>query len=320
MLKLLDGCDNRCVFCSETHERVSRLAEPAARALIAEMRARGVESLVFSGGEPTAHAGLPALIALARELGFARVSVFTNGRRFADRGYARSLRLAGLDSALVSLHGPDAETHASVAGVAGGFEETLPGIDNLLEQGVDVLLNTVVCKLNYLRLEDLVGFVGRRFRNRVRLQISDLFSTVRVFGNAWLHVPYAELKPALHGALIEASRTGLPCCTVLFPLCVLDPLFMDALELREEEGATLVAEDAAPGLAWKKPKFRAHRRYLPTCRACCLRPVCAGLAKSYPVYGDEREFFRPFVGLDPGGLLAANRERDRKTHPAGQGE
>ena len=274
------------------------------------MKSCGADSLVFSGGEPTSYPGLEALIAHAKGIGFSRVTVFSNGRRLNNKEYTLSLVAAGLDAALVSIHGPDANTHESVAGVQGAFEETLQGVDNLLEHGIEVLVNTVVSRVNYRRIEDHVDFIGNRFSNRVRVQLSDLFSTSRVFKNPELHVPYRELKPWLDGALIRATCLRLPCCTSLFPLCVLDPFFMDALELRQEERETIVVgEDHI--LTWKKPEFESHRQYLDACRKCSLRRACPGLSKSYRVNGTDRELFRPFTHLDPADCLAANRERDR---------
>lgn len=276
------------------------------------MKERGADCLVFSGGEPTDHFGLEELIGHAKNAGFARASIFSNGRRLKDRNYAGSLKAAGLDSALVSLHGPDSRIHDSVVGATGAFEETLRGIENLLDQGVEVLLNTVVSRINFQRLEEQVDFITSRFSGRVRLQLSDLFPTARVFKNSWLHVPYRELKPWLTGALIEASCANLACCTALFPLCVLDPFFMDALELREKERDTLVVGEDFQSLVWRKPDFLSHRYYLNVCRYCSLRRVCPGIAKSFRLNGRDRELFRPFVHLDPEGCLAANRDRDRE--------
>lgn len=298
---------------------MSRLSLPVARALIERMKACGADNLVLSGGEPTRHPGLEPLMFVAKNIGFVRVTIFSNGRRFKDKAYTRSLKAAGLSSALISLHGPDAETHASLVGVKEAFGETLEGIDHLLEQGVEVVINTVVSKLNYRRLEDQIEFVARRFSNRTRLQLSDLFATARVFENPGLHVPYRELKPWLANALIKATCLDLPCCTILFPLCVLDPFFMDAFELREEERESLVGGDDFRGLVWRKPEFKSHRCYLRNCRDCSLRPVCPGLSKSYRVNGMEGGLFRPFAHLDPGSCIAANRERDKKSSPAGQG-
>ncbi len=317
ILKLLDACQNRCLFCAETSSADSRFSPADARALLERMRSDGADSLVLSGGEPTGYRGLEDLIAHAKAIGYERVAVFSNGRRMRDGKYTDALAKAGLDAALVSVHGPDARTHESVVGVGNAFEESLQGVDHLLSHGIDVLINTVVSTVNYQRLEDHVDFISNRFSSRVRLQLSDLFTTTRVLRNPELHVPYRELKPWLEKALIRATCLGLPCCTSLFPLCVLDPFFMDALELREEERETLVAGEGG-GVTRRKPKFDLHRYYLDVCRNCSLRRACPGIPRSYRLSETDREIFRPFAHLDPEGCLAANRKRDCRPKPFGE--
>lgn len=317
ILKLLDACQNRCLFCAEASSEDSRLSPADARALLERMRSAGADSLVFSGGEPTGHRGLEGLIAHAKDLGYTRIAVFSNGRRLRDDRYTDALASAGLDAALISVHGPDARTHESVVGAGNAFEETLQGIDNLLSHGIDVLINTVVSTVNFQRLEDHVDFIATRFSGRVRLQLSDLFPTTRVLRNPELHVSYRELKPWLGKALIRATCLSLPCCTSLYPLCVLDPFFMDALELREEDRETLVAGDGC-GPTRRKPEFEFHRYYLGVCRNCSLRRVCPGIPKSYRMNETDREVFRPFAHLEPEGCLAANQKRDRRPNHPGE--
>ncbi len=317
ILKLLDTCRNRCLFCAETSSTDSGLSLTDARALLERMRSDGADALVFSGGEPTGYRGLEDLIAHAKDIGYGRVTVFSNGRRMRDDKYTDALAKAGLDAALVSVHGPDAPTHESVVGVGKAFEESLQGVDNLLSHGIEVLINTVVSAVNYQRLEDHVDFIATRFSARVRLQLSDLFTTTRVLMSPELHAPYRKLKPWLEKALIRATCLNLPCCTSLFPLCVLDPFFMDALELREEERETLIAGEGG-GPNRRKPKFEFHRYYLDLCRRCSLRRVCPGIPRSHHLSEKDRVLFRPFAHLDPEGCLAANRKRDCRPKPFGE--
>ena len=51
---------------------------------IENRRKDGAESIGFIGGEPTLHPKLPEMITLAREKGFKRIALCTNGSRLAD--------------------------------------------------------------------------------------------------------------------------------------------------------------------------------------------------------------------------------------------
>ena len=101
-------CNNNCVFCMEedrdgryvnnsamTRERVRWILE----------RHRGAEEACFTSGEPTTRPELPEFVAWARELGYARISVMTNGRRISQMPYAAGLARAGMNRFYVSIHG-----------------------------------------------------------------------------------------------------------------------------------------------------------------------------------------------------------------------
>lgn len=128
------ACNNNCIFCieedRETRFRVLANQTPmdVRRMLEAGSRAR---QAMFVSGEPTLNARLPEYVTMARDLGFASVGLITNGRRLAYRSYARTLLEAGLDHVLVSIHGPDAQTHDALTRTNGSYSQTLAGIANL---------------------------------------------------------------------------------------------------------------------------------------------------------------------------------------------
>ena len=96
-------------------------ADPDLDCLAAQMdalkTASGPCNVQISGGEPTVREDLPAIIALARERAFGLVQVNTNGLRLAEeKGYAESLRQAGLDSVYLQWDGVSEATFMKLRG------------------------------------------------------------------------------------------------------------------------------------------------------------------------------------------------------------
>lgn len=121
-------CNNTCVFCEARDEaRTQSLKE-----LVAQVDGMdSIENLVLSGGEPTLHRDLIALISHARRRGAKRIKLITNGRRLADMDFLTDVVEAGCRLFEVKIEGSGPEVHETVTGAANSFEQTLRGLDNL---------------------------------------------------------------------------------------------------------------------------------------------------------------------------------------------
>src|SRR4029077_4373803 len=100
-------CNTACA-CGFVSPLLPSPAEAAVRAAIERAGSEGAD-LVLSGGEPTLNPRLVEYVRLAKRVGVSAVEVQTNATRLAERGLARALADAGLDRAMVSLHGSTAE-------------------------------------------------------------------------------------------------------------------------------------------------------------------------------------------------------------------
>src|SRR5439155_16308091 len=81
----------------------------------------------------------------------------------ADPALARTLANAGLDRAMVSLHGSTAAISDEVTGAPGTFELTVRGIDELTSAGIRTRLNFVFCQANRGNFPSFVDFVAARW-------------------------------------------------------------------------------------------------------------------------------------------------------------
>lgn len=160
-LHLTYTCTASCAFCSEEGRmRAYRRAPVDARLVRDVLRAwvpRGVRHVHFTGGEPTLHPELPALLALCKRGGL-KTSMGTNGHRLADPAYAARV-VPHLDEVIVSLHGPDAATHEGLTHATGGFARAVAAIRAFPRPGVNVVVtrDTLGCVAETVRLAVSLG-------------------------------------------------------------------------------------------------------------------------------------------------------------------
>jgi pyruvate-formate lyase-activating enzyme len=124
--------------------------------------------LSLTGGEPTIHPDFFQLLSYFRKrLPEIPITLLSNGRRFADAkfaaGYLRAARPPFVTA--IALHGPDARTHDAVAGVRGGFSQTVRGLKNLFRFGCGrkVEIRLVLHKKNIARTARTLAFLLKTF-------------------------------------------------------------------------------------------------------------------------------------------------------------
>ena len=126
-------------------------------------------SVSFTGGEPTLHPDLEVFVAHARGLGM-KTNLISNGWLLGDARVA-ALSRAGLDSAQLSLEGPDAARHDALVGKAGAFERLWAGLDRLRGAGVRVHTNTTISRGNVDVLDGIVELVADRGLDRLTMNM-----------------------------------------------------------------------------------------------------------------------------------------------------
>lgn len=156
--ELTAKCNNNCAFCYNPERCIDFFAprpeESTRNRQIAELSVvKGVMAACLTGGEPfLASNDLFAVLAIYRQAG-CYTSINTNAR-LIDQATACKLARAGLNSALVSLHGVG-ELHDLMVGVKGAFKETMSGLIALKQAGVRVMPNFVATAKNIHGLGDL---------------------------------------------------------------------------------------------------------------------------------------------------------------------
>lgn len=272
-------CDNRCVMCANAAvfsantckdylfpRQAARLERHLRGAAAYRKNARVPGAWNLTGGEPTLNPDFLKTVAyFRRRLPGEPLTLLSNGRRFADRGFAAAFAAAAGPpfTLAVSLHGPSAAAHDAVAGVKGAFRDTLSGLKNIfsLPGAPLVEIRVILHRLNYRRLGATLGFIRRVFRGRAyRVVVMYYEQEGRGARNqARLAVSLSAAARAVNAgsrALLGFREARL----YHFPLCLLKP------GLRRSAVVSLPPED---------------RVYPPVCRACAARAACVGLMRPY---------------------------------------
>ena len=130
------------------------------RQAIDRLDAAGVPMVTFTGGEPTMREDIAELVGYARRM-VTRLN--TNGTNLTEE-LVEKLKAAGLDSLQVTLYSHSAEVHNALVG-AERFEDTVRGIKRAVAAGLDISINTPLCKKNadYEETLKLISALGVRF-------------------------------------------------------------------------------------------------------------------------------------------------------------
>ena len=156
-------CNQKCVFCYAAGQQMGKAQEMTTqqwKQAIDVLEAARVPMVTFTGGEPTQRPDIAELIGYAKRM-VTRLN--TNGVNLAPE-MVRQLKAAGLDSVQVTLYSHDTDIHNALVG-SDHYEETVQGIRNAVAAGLDISINTPLCRKNadYEKTLAFIHSLGVRF-------------------------------------------------------------------------------------------------------------------------------------------------------------
>lgn len=290
-------CNQVCRFC-ELADMDTELSADKIRRALDEAFARGSRRVILTGGEPTLSPDLVDHVRYARSLGFTEIELQTNAVLLERGDRARALREAGLTSAQISLHGPDAAISDRLTAAPGTHEKTLRGVDALLSAGVRCLLNHLVFVDNAPLLVEFVELVAARWsshREQLVIQFHSVRNEFATPEEGRAHIArYSDYAPTLRRAIDRARELGLRTHDLQDPtgipsLCVLgaDESYL---------GPIRAQVDRPRMHAWENEWMTR----VPACSECALSHACMGVPRHYLALHGADEF-RAFPLERPGG-------------------
>lgn len=146
-------CNQRCTNCYAAGQHqadVEELSTDEWKRVIDKCRKAFIPQITFTGGEPTLRNDLVELVEYSQ---WFVTRLNTNGI-LLSKGLCENLYEASLDSVQVTLYSSVKEEHELLTGV-NAFEKTVQGIKNALETGLNVSINTPLCRINKNYVETL---------------------------------------------------------------------------------------------------------------------------------------------------------------------
>ena len=139
-------CNQKCVHCYAAGQKLvseKELSTDDWKKIIDKCRESMIPQLTFTGGEPTMRDDLFELIEYSQ---WFVTRLNTNGIKLT-KDYCKKLYDASLDSCQITFYSDDEEIHNKLVG-ANQYVNTVAGIDNALDAGLSVSVNTPLCTLN----------------------------------------------------------------------------------------------------------------------------------------------------------------------------
>ncbi|QQA74583.1 His-Xaa-Ser system radical SAM maturase HxsC [Pectobacterium parmentieri] len=219
-----ERCNNRCLFCSQPPKTPNDdwLLTQSALA-IAAFNFNGLVGV--SGGEPLLYGEefLSFLDFVIDNAPDTSLHVLTNGRQFADARFAEKVRERSKRMNItfgIPLYSSRQQIHDHLVGSDGAFRDTVKGLINAGNSGINIELRIIPTKANYHDLADVVEYIGRVFSNISQISIMGLESIGWARKN-WdeIFVSHDSYATSLSLATDTANRAGIPLVIFNYPLC-----------------------------------------------------------------------------------------------------
>lgn len=290
------ACNAKCGFCynppitPELLRRELPLHE-AAKSLYQGAR-DGARALNIHGGEVTLRDDLPQTLALARRLGYRRITIITNGVLLDDESAVRKLRDCGATHFRISIHAAGPRIHDEILGVPGAFERASKAMRHMKALGLPVGLNFVLDSRNF---REVPGFLKRFCLEEAVSDVIVYFPHLRgmmLINADRIGVSYSEVLPFVREGAGLLRREGRLAALALanFTPCLLPELRPLMLDWRKEPGpasSMTHPEGFTDDIAGMK---EGQKTLVPACRRCELAESCLGVEREYVERRGDKEF------------------------------
>ena len=193
-------CNCECEFCArwkKLSNYKNELSLEEIFKMLKDTKESGITNYVIEGGEPLLIEDLPKILEYAKKQDF-ETGVITNGFFLKNR-YKEIMPFT--DSFLVSIDSHD-KLHDEMRGIKGLFERAVEGIKLCKNNKANIIINSILCKLNLNKIEGLADFSEE-------LQIPIIFQPIDIYKgyNDQLKLTQSELQKT-YFKIMELKRSG----------------------------------------------------------------------------------------------------------------
>lgn len=218
ILNLTYVCNNQCTFCATGNRFKGHANLTHYISLLTAHYQKGIRLVDFDGGEPTLYPHFLKVIRHARQTGYEKINLTTNGRLLAYEETARKVLASGLTELLISFHGHTAGYHEHQTQAPGSYAQTLAGIRNMLKLSGDALVsfgvNFTLTAHNAPIVRDYIAFVADLGVRRVNLQFVTPFGRAnpRDVPDPAVAAGYVSTALDEFGGQMDIQVINLPFC------------------------------------------------------------------------------------------------------------
>ena len=152
MIRLFTGgkCQNNCFFCDKKKKKNPTISELKNKINLALKNNPNDNSITFFGGDPLLSNIFFDLMHYVKKKKFKIIQVETNGRKLSDKKFAKKIINLGVTHLKISLYSLNCLVHDKITGQIGSFKESLEGLDNLINLGLqkNIVINITLTNQN----------------------------------------------------------------------------------------------------------------------------------------------------------------------------
>lgn len=281
------SCNNNCMFCYDENKRKfyrDKSLDQIKQDLL-EGRKHGCSYVDLMGGEITIRKDVIEIVKFAKDIGYDRIAITTNGRMLAYKDFCKRLVDAGLTSVIFSIHGHNAELHDYQTRVKGSFIQLLKGLHNMQElaksKPVFIGTNTTITRLNYRYLPKIGEFlVKNKIKNSEFIFVDPTGAAYNQFENI---VPaISEIATYVKKLLDIGIKHNIPhWCIRYYPLCYLKGYENNISEINTPFSAELHFGPEFTNFDVDSSRRNISRVKSKNCQRCIYCSICEGVWKEY---------------------------------------
>lgn len=218
-------CNNLCISCARKRIEKGGFSFEEVKKWFNKVKPEKYDLIELSGGEPTLRGDIIEICKFLKSNFRSTLVILSNGRRFKDKEFARKAKDAGVDRVMTTFYSHKADKHDSITRVKNSFAETLEGLKNLQELGVELSVKTIILKQNYKELDKFVDFAFDTFPNAWVSIHGLILRGIAKENYKQIVTRYSETAPYIEKALDVAEKHKKNIGLSIIPTCTIDPYY-----------------------------------------------------------------------------------------------
>ncbi len=213
------------------------------------------------------------------------IVVMSNARKFSHESYTKKFANISNLTVTTTFFSIYPKVHDFVTGVRGSFFETLKGLKNLENLGINIIPKVLITRINYRHLPMFADFFSKHFESvkEVRVGTLDIVGNAERYKNIFA-IKFSEIAKYVNKLLTELIDLGYRVLIRTIPKCLIDKSLWKHFSQDRKDYSLLL--DPLRECSSPKPHITSKCDY---CKLSC------NIWDSYiKFYGDEE--FKPIGG------------------------